>query len=215
MNDILKIIESVGIIPVVKLDDPKDALPLADALLRGGLPAAEITFRTSAAESAIKQISENRPEMLVGAGTVLTTDQADRAIAAGAKFIVTPGYNPRVVNHCVERGYPITPGCPTSSDIELALEQGLDVVKFFPAENLGGIKMIKALAAPYVGVRFMPTGGINASNVSEYLACDKVLACGGSWMVKADLISQGRFDKIEELTREAAEIIRNTRTQNP
>lgn len=212
MNDILKKIESVGIVPVVKLDDPKDALPLADALFSGGLRAAEITFRTDAAQSAIEQITKYRPDMLVGAGTVLTTDQADRAMAAGAKFIVTPGYNPRVVGHCVKMGYPITPGCPTSSDIELALEEGLDVVKFFPAENLGGIKMIKALAAPYVGVRFMPTGGINASNVSEYLACDKVLACGGSWMVKSDLISEGRFDEIERLTREAADIIRKVRS---
>ena len=203
MNDILKKIELLGVIPVVKIDDEKDALPLADALIKGGLPAAEITFRTNAAEDAIRTISQSHPDMLVGAGTVLNTEQADRAMAAGAKFIVTPGFNERVVKHCIDNGYPIVPGCPTPSDIELAIEFGLDVVKFFPAENLGGVKMIQALAAPYVGVRFMPTGGINAGNITSYLSCDKILACGGSWMVKGDLISSGRFDEIERLTREA------------
>lgn len=203
MNDILKKIELLGVIPVVKIDDEKDALPLADALIQGGLPAAEITFRTNAAEGSIRAISMTYPNMLVGAGTVLNTEQADRAMAAGAKFIVTPGFNERVVRHCIQKGYPVVPGCPTPSDIELAIELGLDVVKFFPAENLGGVKMIQALAAPYVGVRFMPTGGINAGNITSYLSCDKILACGGSWMVKGDLISSGRFDEIERLTREA------------
>ncbi len=203
MNDILKKIELLGVVPVVKIDDEKDALPLAEALIKGGLPAAEITFRTNAAEGAIKTISTAHPEMLVGAGTVLNTEQADKAMAAGAKFIVTPGFNEKVVRHCIDKGYPIVPGCPTPSDIELAIECGLDVVKFFPAENLGGIKMIQALAAPYVGVRFMPTGGINSGNIKSYLDSDKIVACGGSWMVKGDLISSGRFDEIERLTKEA------------
>ena len=143
------------------------------------------------------------PDMLVGAGTVLTTEQVDKAVNAGAKFIVTPGFNEKVVRYCVEKNIPITPGCPSTSDIEAALALGLDVVKFFPAENLGGISMIKALAAPYVGVKFMPTGGINAKNINSYLDCDKILACGGSWMVKDTLINEGKFDEIEALTKEA------------
>ena len=203
MNEIIKEIGKIGIVPVVKLDNAKDALPLAKALINGGLPCAEVTFRTDAAEEAISQISKAYPEMLVGAGTVLTTEQVDRAVAAGAKFIVTPGFNAKIVKYCVDRNIPITPGCPTSSDIEAAIELGLDVVKFFPAENLGGIKMIKALAAPYVGVKFMPTGGINAGNINNYLDCDKIVACGGSWMVKDTLINEGRFDEIERLTKEA------------
>lgn len=203
MNEVIKEIGKIGIVPVVKLDNAKDALPLAKALINGGLPCAEVTFRTDAAEEAISQISKAYPEMLVGAGTVLTTEQVDRAVAAGAKFIVTPGFNAKIVKYCVDRNIPITPGCPTSSDIEAAIEFGLDVVKFFPAENLGGIKMIKALAAPYVGVKFMPTGGINAGNINNYLDCDKIVACGGSWMVKDTLINEGRFDDIERLTKEA------------
>ena len=203
MNDILKEISKIGIVPVVKLDNAKDAVPLANALIKGGLPCAEVTFRTDAAEEAISLITKEFPEMLVGAGTVLTTEQVDRAMNAGAKFIVTPGFNAKIVKYCVDKNIPITPGCPSSSDIEAALEFGLDVVKFFPAENLGGINMIKALAAPYVGVKFMPTGGINAKNINSYLDCDKILACGGSWMVKDTLINEGKFDEIEALTREA------------
>ena len=203
MNEILKEISRIGIVPVVKIDNAKDAVPLADALIKGGLPSAEVTFRTAAAEEAIALMTKEFPEMLVGAGTVLTTEQVDKAVGAGAKFIVTPGFNETVVKYCVERNIPITPGCPSTSDIEAALALGLDVVKFFPAENLGGINMIKALAAPYVGVKFMPTGGINAKNINSYLDCDKILACGGSWMVKDTLINEGRFDEIEALTKEA------------
>lgn len=203
MNEILKEISRIGIVPVVKIDNAKDAVPLADALIKGGLPCAEVTFRTAAAEEAIALMTKEFPEMLVGAGTVLTTEQVDKAVNAGAKFIVTPGFNETVVKYCVERNIPITPGCPSTSDIEAALALGLDVVKFFPAENLGGINMIKALAAPYVGVKFMPTGGINAKNINSYLDCDKILACGGSWMVKDTLINEGRFDEIEALTKEA------------
>lgn len=203
MNEILKEISRIGIVPVVKIDNAKDAVPLADALIKGGLPCAEVTFRTAAAEEAIALMTKEFPEMLVGAGTVLTTEQVDKAVGAGAKFIVTPGFNETVVKYCVERNIPITPGCPSTSDIEAALALGLDVVKFFPAENLGGINMIKALAAPYVGVKFMPTGGINAKNINSYLDCDKILACGGSWMVKDTLINEGKFDEIEALTKEA------------
>ncbi len=203
MNEILKEISKIGIVPVVKIDNAKDAVPLAQALINGGLPCAEVTFRTAAAEDAIALMAKEFPDMLVGAGTVLTTEQVDKAVNAGAKFIVTPGFNETVVKYCVEKNIPITPGCPSTSDIEAALALGLDVVKFFPAENLGGISMIKALAAPYVGVKFMPTGGINAKNINSYLDCDKILACGGSWMVKDTLINEGKFDEIEALTKEA------------
>ena len=211
MNEVLKQIEKVGIVPVVVLDDVKDAEPLAKALCEGGLPCAEVTFRTAAAEESISIMSEKFPDMLVGAGTVLTTEQVDRAVAAGAKFIVSPGLNPRVVKYCVEKGIPVTPGTANPSDIEAALEFDLDVVKFFPAENLGGLKMIKALAAPYVELKFMPTGGIDASNVKEYLSYNKILACGGSWMVKGDLVKAGDFAKITELTKEAVQIVKESR----
>ena len=211
MNEVLEKIQEIGIVPVVVLDDAKDAAPLAKALCEGGLPCAEVTFRTAAAEESIRIMSEQFPEMLVGAGTVLTTEQVDRAVAAGAKFIVSPGMNPRIVKYCVEKGILITPGCANPSDIEQALENGLDVVKFFPAEPAGGLKMIKAMAAPYVGVKFMPTGGINQNNVRYYLAYDRILACGGSWMVKGDLVAAGEFDKIKELAAEAVEIVKESR----
>ena len=211
MNEVLEKIQEIGIVPVVVLDDAKDAAPLAKALCEGGLPCAEVTFRTAAAEESIRIMSEQFPEMLVGAGTVLTTEQVDRAVAAGAKFIVSPGMNPRIVKYCVEKGILITPGCANPSDIEQALENGLDVVKFFPAEPAGGLKMIKAMAAPYVGVKFMPTGGINQNNVRDYLAYDRILACGGSWMVKGDLVAAGEFDKINELAAEAVEIVKESR----
>ena len=211
MNEVLEKIQEIGIVPVVVLDDVKDAAPLAKALCEGGLPCAEVTFRTAAAEESIRIMSEQFPEMLVGAGTVLTTEQVDRAVAAGAKFIVSPGMNPRIVKYCVEKGILITPGCANPSDIEQALENGLDVVKFFPAEPAGGLKMIKAMAAPYVGVKFMPTGGINQNNVKDYLAYDRILACGGSWMVKGDLVAAGEFDKIKELAAEAVEIVKESR----
>ena len=211
MNEVLEKIQEIGIVPVVVLDDAKDAAPLAKALCEGGLPCAEVTFRTAAAEESIRIMSEQFPEMLVGAGTVLTTEQVDRAVAAGAKFIVSPGMNPRIVKYCVEKGILITPGCANPSDIEQALENGLDVVKFFPAEPAGGLKMIKAMAAPYVGVKFMPTGGINQNNVKDYLAYDRILACGGSWMVKGDMVAAGEFYKIKELAAEAVEIVKESR----
>lgn len=211
MNDILRQIGSIGIVPVVVLNNAADAVPLAESLVSGGLPCAEVTFRTDAAEESIRAIVKNFPQMLVGAGTVLTTEQVDRALDAGAKFIVSPGLNPKVVEHCMKKGVPITPGIMTPTELEVALGFGLDVVKFFPAENAGGLKMIKAMSAPYTMMRFMPTGGITAANVREYLACDKILACGGSWMVKSDLVSAGNFAEIERLSREASAIVRETR----
>lgn len=211
MNKVLEQIEKIGIIPVVVLEDAKDAEPLAKALCEGGLPCAEVTFRTKAAEESIRIMTEKYPDMLVGAGTVLTAEQVNRAVDAGAKFIVSPGLNPTVVEYCIQRGIPVTPGTANPSNVETALEFGLDVVKFFPAEPLGGLAMIKAMAAPYVGVKFMPTGGINASNVRDYLSYDRILACGGSWMVKGDLIKAGDFRKVTELTREAADIVKEVR----
>lgn len=211
MHEVLEKIQEIGIVPVVVLEDAKDAAPLAKALMDGGLPCAEVTFRTDAAEESIRIMNEQFPDMLVGAGTVLTTDQVDRAVAAGAKFIVSPGLNPRIVKYCVEKGILITPGCSNPSDIEQALENGLEVVKFFPAEAAGGLPMMKAMAAPYVGVKFMPTGGINAKNVREYLAYNRIIACGGSWMVKGELVKEGKFDEIENLTREAVEIVKESR----
>lgn len=211
MHTVLEKIQEIGIVPVVVLVDEKDAKSLAKALCDGGLPCAEITFRTPAAEEAIRILSKEFPGMLVGAGTVLTTEQADRAVAAGAKFIVSPGLNPRIVKYCVAKGILIIPGCSNASDIELALENGLEVVKFFPAEPTGGLSMLKALAAPYAGVKFMPTGGINPANARDYLAYDRILACGGSWMVKTESIQSGNFAEIERLAREAVEMVRESR----
>ena len=211
MNEVLMKIGQMGIVPVAVLNDVKNAVPLAQSLINGGLPCAEVTFRTEAAQQSIAEISKNFPQMFVGAGTVLTTEQVDRAVDAGAKFIVSPGFNPKVVEYCIKKGYPVTPGIMTPTELEMALEFGLDVVKFFPAENAGGLKMIKAMAAPYTKMKFMPTGGINQQNVREYLQCDKILACGGSWMVKGDLINSGNFAEIEKLTKEASQIVKEIR----
>lgn len=211
MNEVLMKIGQMGIVPVVVLNDVKNAVSLAQSLINGGLPCAEVTFRTEAAQESIAEISKNFPQMFVGAGTVLTTEQVDRAVDAGAKFIVSPGFNPKVVEYCIKKGYPVTPGIMTPTELEMALEFGLDVVKFFPAENAGGLKMIKAMAAPYTKMKFMPTGGINPQNVREYLQCDKILACGGSWMVKGDLINSGNFAEIEKLTKEASQIVKEIR----
>ena len=195
-----------GVVPVVVLEEAKDALPLAKALVEVGLPCAEVTFRTEAAEESIRLMSEKYPEMLVGAGTVLTTKQVDRAAAAGAKFIVSPGFDPEIVDYCLEKKIPVFPGCITPSEVAQAVKRGLEVVKFFPAEQAGGVAMIKAMAAPYTMVKFMPTGGISAKNLADYLSFGKILCCGGSWMVKGNLIKNGEFDKIRELTKEAVEL---------
>lgn len=207
MNEVLSKIQMMGIVPVIKLDDVNDAVPLAKALCDGGLPCAEVTFRTAAAEDSIRRMRKAFPDMLIGAGTVLTTEQVDLAVSAGATFIVSPGLNPKVVRYCMERGITITPGCANPSDIEAAIELGLDVVKFFPAEAAGGLAMIKAMAAPYVNMKFMPTGGINAANLNSYLDFPKIIACGGSWMVKDELVKAGSFDKITELTKEAVNMM--------
>lgn len=203
MKEIAEKFQKFGVVPVVVLEDTKDAVPLAKALVEGGLPCAEVTFRTEAAEESIRLMAEQFPEMLVGAGTVLTTEQVDAAVGAGAKFIVSPGFDPKIVDYCLEKDIPVFPGCITPSEVAQAVKRGLKVVKFFPAEPAGGISMIKAMAAPYTGIRFMPTGGINAKNLEDYLSCDKILCCGGSWMVKGDLVAAGEFDKITELTKEA------------
>ena len=211
MTEMMKQLQKLGIVPVVVLNNAEDALPLAERLVKGGLPCAEVTFRTAAAEESIRRMVKAFPEMIVGAGTVLTTEQADRAIDAGAKFIVSPGLNPKVTEYVLKKGVPMTPGVCTPTEVEAALQFGLDVVKFFPAEPSGGLKMIKAMAAPYVGLNFMPTGGISAANVREYLAYDRIVACGGSWMVSGALVKEGRFDEIENLVREAANIVKEVR----
>lgn len=201
-----------AVVPVVVLNDADDAVPLADALIKGGLPCAEVTFRTDAAEESIRRICESFPDMLVGAGTVLTTEQVERAYKAGAKFIVSPGFDPEIIDCCISIGLPVLPGCITPSEIAQAVKRGLKVVKFFPAEQSGGVAMIKAMAAPYSMVKFMPTGGISTKNLADYLSCDKILCCGGSWMVKEDLIKSGSFDKITDMTREATALASSIRS---
>jgi len=206
VEEVLKGIGEIGVVPVVRIEDAKDAVPLGEALLAGDLPLAEITFRTEAAEQAIENISIALPDMLVGAGTVLTVEQVKKARAAGAKFIVSPGFNPRVVDYCLEQGIPVTPGVNSPTSIEMALERGLNVLKFFPAEASGGLAMLKAVAGPYGGVSFIPTGGINTRNMRSYLASGLVHACGGSWMARADMIAAGRFAEITQLAREAVSL---------
>ncbi len=211
MTDMMKKLQKIGIVPVVVLDRAEDALPLAECLAEGGLPCAEVTFRTAAAEESIRRMAKAFPDMIIGAGTVLTTEQADRAIDAGATFIVSPGFNPKVTEYVLGKGVPMTPGVCTPTEIEAALQFGLDVLKFFPAEPAGGLKMIKALAAPYVNVSFMPTGGISAANVRDYLAYDRIVACGGSWMVSGKLVREGNFAEVKRLVREAADIVKEIR----
>ncbi len=203
MDDVLKSLGETGIIPVVKIERAEDSENLAEALIAGNLPVAEITFRTEAAEPSIELISKKFPEMLVGAGTVLNIEQVKRAVGAGARFIVAPGFNPKVVEYCLGKGVPITPGVNSASQIELAMELGLEILKFFPAEASGGTAMIKSLSGPYGRIKFIPTGGINIGNLSRYLGLKSVLACGGSWMASSVLISEGRFDEISRLSREA------------
>lgn len=212
-EEIFNRFEEVGIIPVVVLNDVKDAEPLGKALIDGGLPAAEVTFRTEAAEESIRVLSEKYPDMLVGAGTVLTTGQVDRAVKAGAKFIVSPGLDEEVVSYCLDKGIAVCPGTQTASEMMKAVKLGLRYVKFFPAENAGGLKMIKAIGAALTSLRFMPTGGINENNVEEYLRSQKVFCCGGSWMVKSDIIKEGNFDLIREKAAAASEVVRKVREE--
>ncbi|WP_026498958.1 MULTISPECIES: bifunctional 4-hydroxy-2-oxoglutarate aldolase/2-dehydro-3-deoxy-phosphogluconate aldolase [unclassified Butyrivibrio] len=192
-------------------DSTDDAKPLGEALVKGGLKCAEVTFRTAAAADAIKIMTDNFPDMLVGAGTVLSTKQVDEAIEAGAKFIVSPGFDPEVVDYCLEKGYPVLPGVATPSEAAQGVKRGLKVLKFFPAEQAGGLAMIKAMAAPYTGIKFMPTGGINEKNMRDYLSYDRIACCGGSWMVKGDLIKSCAFDKIEDMTKEAVKVVKEIR----
>lgn len=206
-------IQNLAVVPVVVLEDTEDALPLAKALCEGGLPCAEVTFRTDAAEESIKIMTEAFPDMLVGAGTVLTAEQVDQAVKAGAKFIVSPGFDPEIVDYCILKDIPVFPGCITPSEVAQAVKRGLKVIKFFPAEQFGGIAAIKVLAAPYTDIKFMPTGGINPKNLENYLSDDKIIACGGSWMVKGNLIKEGRFDEIRILTAEAVKLASGIRSQ--
>ena len=203
MNEILKTISNIGIVPVVAINDAKKAVPLAKALVAGGLPTAEVTFRTAAAEDAMRAITAEVPEMLVGAGTVLTPDQLDRALDAGSKFIVSPGFNPEMVKYGLSKGALMLPGTATGGEMEQAMALGLDVVKFFPAEQNGGIAKIKALAGPYKKLKWMPTGGVNTKNLMDYLSFDQIVACGGTWMVKPELIENECWDEITAICKEA------------
>ncbi len=199
--------QQIGVIPVVALPDAALAVPLAEALLEGGLACAEITFRTDAAAAALPLIRQRFPEFLLGAGTVLTTRQADLAIDAGAQFVVAPGTNPAVIDHVLERDVPMLPGAATPSDVEIALARGIELVKFFPAEQFGGVATLKAYAGPYHRVRWVPTGGISPANLAAYLALPQVVACGGSWMVRPDLLAARDFAAVTRLTAEAVAIV--------
>ena len=213
MSDINKRISEAGVVPVIKLNHPEcDAAPLARALCAGGIPVAEVTFRAAGADLAIRIMKETCPEMTVGAGTVLTVEQIDRAQAAGAEFIVTPGFDPELVAYCQQKGLPVYPGCTTPTDYHAALKFGLEVLKFFPAEQSGGLAKIKAMSAPFPMFRVMPTGGISLKNLKEYLSCPVVAACGGSYMVAAELIDGQRWDEITDLCRKAVEIAKEARS---
>ncbi len=203
MNPILEAVRNVGLMPVIKLDEPDKAVDLAKALTKGGIPVAEVTFRAAGADKAIKAIAEALPDMLVGAGTVINTHQAELAINAGAKYIVSPGFVPEVVKYCIDRGCPVIPGCTNASEVSEAANLGLEVVKFFPAEAMGGLKVLKALAGPFAGMKFIPTGGIGPHNLGEYLAFNKIIACGGSWMVPTKLVDENDWDGITALAKEA------------
>ncbi len=203
INSLVDELENVGIVPVIKLDNVDDAEKLAKALRDGGINCAEVTFRAKGADEVIRRMTKAYPDMLVGAGTVLTCEQVDAAIKAGAKFCVAPGLNPKVVKHCLEKGVPFAPGLSSASEIEQALELGLDFAKFFPAEQAGGLAYIKAVCGPYTTMRFMPTGGVTADNLNTYLAYKKIVCCGGSWIVPPALLAVGDWAGITKLCREA------------
>lgn len=212
MSDVNKRIEEIGVVPVIKLTNPeRDAQPLADALCEGGLPVAEVTFRAAGADTAIRLMKEAHPEMLVGAGTVLTTEHVDKALAAGAEFIVTPGFDGELVQYCQEKGIAIFPGCTTPTDYHAAYKFGLEVLKFFPAEQSGGLAKIKAMNAPFPMFKVMPTGGISLKNLKEYLSVPVICACGGSYMVTADLIENQKWDEIIDLCKQSVEIVKEAR----
>jgi 2-dehydro-3-deoxyphosphogluconate aldolase/(4S)-4-hydroxy-2-oxoglutarate aldolase len=206
MLDLENTLRETGIVPVIKISDVGRAAALADALCGGGMPAAEVTFRTAAAAESIYRMREAHPEMLVGAGTVLTKQSLDEALAAGAQFIVAPGLNPSIVEAALAKDVPVVPGCMTPTEIELAMSLGLTFVKFFPAEAAGGVKFLKAVSAPYAGIRFMPTGGISMKNAADYLALPYVVCCGASFIASDEQIGGGRFDEITEAARQAKEL---------
>lgn len=210
MENIMVQIEKTGVIPVVVINDVEDAEPLAQALCEGtALCRGNIPY--CGGGESIRKMTDIYPDMLIGAGTVLTTEQVDRAVAAGAKFIVSPGFDPEVVDYCILKQIPVFPGCITPSEVAQAVKRGLKVVKFFPAVQFGGVSTIQALTAPYVGLKFMPTGGVNAKNLADYLQCKSIIACGGSWMVKSDLIKAGEFEKIKDMTKEAVSLVNEIR----
>lgn len=212
MNDLQKHISAIGVVPVIKLTNPRqDAGPLSDALCAGGVPVAEITFRAAGADEAMRIMLERHPEILVGAGTVLTTEQVDRTIAAGGKFIVTPGLDPDIVRYCQEKGITCFPGCTTPTDYHTAYKLGLEVLKFFPAEQSGGLAKIKAMAAPFPMFKVMPTGGVNLNNLAQYAASPIIAACGGSYMCPDKLITAGKWEEITELCRKSVEIVKEAR----
>jgi len=212
MNEMNTKISNIGVVPVIKLNNPeRDAAPLAKALCEGGVPVAEVTFRAAGADTAIRLMKEACPEMLVGAGTVLTTDHVDKAIAAGAEFIVTPGFDPEIVKYCVDKNMPIYLGCTTPTDYHAALKFGLEVLKFFPAEQSGGLAKIKAMSAPFPMFKVMPTGGIGLNSLKEYLSCPVIAACGRSYMVTADLIDNQKWDEIIDLCKKSVEIVKEAR----
>ena len=209
MHEILAQLGRIGLIPVVAVDNPQQAIPLAQALLAGGLPCAEFTFRTSAAAAAIRAASQAFPDMLIGAGTVLTIAQAEQAIEAGAQYILAPGFDASIVDYCLARQIPVIPGVMTPTDITQAVAKGLTLLKFFPAEAAGGASALKSMSDPFVGIKFVPTGGINAQNLADYLRLPMVHACGGSWLVKKSLINSGDFATISQLAQEAVTIVQN------
>lgn len=210
-EDFYKRLEELAIVPVVVLESADQAVPMADALHAAGMDSAEVTFRTDCAAECIKLMHEAHPEMSVGAGTVLTVEQVDEAVAAGASFIVSPGFDEEVVRHCIDINVPVLPGTVTPSEVMAARKLGLTVTKFFPAAQYGGLSTIKALCAPLVGHRFMPTGGVSEANVTEYLSCPSIAACGGTWMVKPNLFADGDFSKVTEVAAEAMKTARAAR----
>lgn len=209
MDEMLKQVEAFKVVPVVVIENVEDAIPLAQALVNGGLPVAEVTFRTAAAPDAIKAMSEKFPELCVGAGTVINVEQCKKAVECGAKFIVSPGYSQEVTQYCIENEIPIFPGICTPTELINVVNHGLPVAKFFPAAQFGGLKTINALGSVFPQMKFMPTGGVSESNVLEYLASPKIIAAGGSWMVKGDLIKAGKFDEIEAMTKSVVELVKN------
>lgn len=211
MHPVLEQISRIGLVPVIKLDNPDQAVDLAAALKKGGIPVAEVTFRAAGADRAIAAIAKALPDVLVGAGTVVTVDQVKQAVDAGAKYIISPGFDPEVVGYCVEHNIPITPGCTNPSEVSIATKMGLEVVKFFPAEAAGGLKVLKALAGPFPKMRFIPTGGIGPDNLNSYLAFDKIIACGGSWMVPEKMLKENDWDGITALAKEAVRTMLNAR----